>query len=617
MTQSTGGKPAFHIGLAMAGAVSAGAYSAGVLDFLIEALSEWQAAKDRGETVPQHDVFISTMSGSSAGGITAALGLAALAGGIRPVETPAANRRQAAPVRRVLPELYDVWVKHTKLFAGRDRRRQAGPDKGYRSLLDTGDLQAGTLPVSLLNSEMLTRSARATLTSIRPTGASYAFLTDPIHLFLTHTNLDGIPYPIFFEDGHYLMNLHEDRHHFAVAGLGRRRFPESCQWLAKWGDHGEEIDLAILARFQGAQADRPFADSRLESFATAALATSAYPFGLRAREVKVPAGDILRRALPFDADDEFIEALRRDKPADFPQDDSNKAHFVCVDGGTLNNEPFEIVRWTIRDLSEARNSRDRMKADRAVILIAPFPPESKPSERIGQSRNEDTSLDFVAKRLFPALVAQSRFKLADLIAASDPNVYSRFLISPKRHGKPHREPNLASELLGAFGGFLDEQFREHDFQLGRHNCQKFLSEQFTLHAANPVFGLQGRDADGSERPIVPLVGTAAAPITPPPWPQFPEERLADLRDALKRRLDILVVQSVVGAVFQESPIKRFGARCLWRLTRRGAVDRVMRRVRQELEQSNQLAMPERRGLWAWLKGWFRPGPRAPLTAQPT
>ena len=64
----------FNIGLAMAGAASAGAYTAGVFDFLVEALDEWQKAKVRGDDVPRHEVFISAISGSSAGGTTAALG---------------------------------------------------------------------------------------------------------------------------------------------------------------------------------------------------------------------------------------------------------------------------------------------------------------------------------------------------------------------------------------------------------------------------------------------------------------------------------------------------------------------------------------------------------------
>ena len=35
----------FKIGLCMAGAVSAGAYTAGVMDYLIEALDEWEKQK--------------------------------------------------------------------------------------------------------------------------------------------------------------------------------------------------------------------------------------------------------------------------------------------------------------------------------------------------------------------------------------------------------------------------------------------------------------------------------------------------------------------------------------------------------------------------------------------
>src|SRR5215510_5456430 len=133
MSTNASKKPSFHIGLAMAGAVSAGAYSAGVFDFLTEALNEWQKAKERGENVPKHDVFISAISGTSAGGIVGALGLASLAGGIRPTEQPSVNPRQQWPVKRVLPELYDAWVKKTKLF---ERRDAANQDGHSQSLLD-------------------------------------------------------------------------------------------------------------------------------------------------------------------------------------------------------------------------------------------------------------------------------------------------------------------------------------------------------------------------------------------------------------------------------------------------------------------------------------------------
>ena len=55
----------FAIGLTMTGAISAGTYTAGVLDFLLEALDQWEAAKagelppDERGRVPWHDVVIS------------------------------------------------------------------------------------------------------------------------------------------------------------------------------------------------------------------------------------------------------------------------------------------------------------------------------------------------------------------------------------------------------------------------------------------------------------------------------------------------------------------------------------------------------------------------------
>jgi len=77
----------FRIGIAMAGAVSAGAYTAGVMDYLLETLGTWEEAKKnireklaKGEplteeekTIPLHDVVIDVFGGASAGGMTAAI----------------------------------------------------------------------------------------------------------------------------------------------------------------------------------------------------------------------------------------------------------------------------------------------------------------------------------------------------------------------------------------------------------------------------------------------------------------------------------------------------------------------------------------------------------------
>ena len=54
----------FRIGLCMAGAISAGAYTAGVMDYLIEAMEEWQRRKDNNvPNTPSHIVDIPVIGG--------------------------------------------------------------------------------------------------------------------------------------------------------------------------------------------------------------------------------------------------------------------------------------------------------------------------------------------------------------------------------------------------------------------------------------------------------------------------------------------------------------------------------------------------------------------------
>jgi hypothetical protein len=105
----------FRIGLNMAGAVSAGAYTAGVLDFLIEALDAWYEERERQIglhgadiskwEVPAHDVSLEVLSGASAGGMCAAISAVSLQQQFDHVTTTAPVA--AAPVNR----LYDCWVR--------------------------------------------------------------------------------------------------------------------------------------------------------------------------------------------------------------------------------------------------------------------------------------------------------------------------------------------------------------------------------------------------------------------------------------------------------------------------------------------------------------------------
>ena len=360
--------------------------------------------------------------------------------------------------------------------------------------------------------------------------------------------------------------------------------------------------MAELGTIAQASADVPLREP-FESYTQAALTTSAFPFGFSARRLSIDRGKLRSSALPFDPGGEFITAIEEKSLGFLPQSEAiGLAHFVCIDGGAMNNEPFEIVRWAIRTKDKGANPRGRKEADRAVILIAPFPPHAVVSEDAAKEERP-IGIGHIGKALVPALINQARFKATDLISASDPDVYSRFLISPT--------PGLASAPLYAFGGFLDEQFREHDFQLGRRNCQWFLRQHFTLHRENPIFEHDAEAAykaiedpehpfDDGEWPIIPLVGSAAKEVEPwgcrtkgrreqvassaaqeAPLPVMPRRSLLDLRDALRRRCDLLV-SAYTAEVFKEYPSLRLGGRFSWWLHRDKIVGDLMALIEKEL-----------------------------------
>lgn len=136
-------KNTYEIGLVMAGAVSAGAYSGGVLDFLLEAMREWEAYRlehtDQG--CPLHGVKFGAVAGTSAGGMTAAMGVSAM---IDAKYKPASGFPDVKPVEGT-NVFYESWVASVDI------------DK----LTKTEDFSRGNAPVSLLDCSVLEKVADA------------------------------------------------------------------------------------------------------------------------------------------------------------------------------------------------------------------------------------------------------------------------------------------------------------------------------------------------------------------------------------------------------------------------------------------------------------------------
>ena len=106
----------FYIGICMAGAVSAGAYTAGVMDYLLEALEIWQKRKNEAG-VPNHTIIIPVMGGASAGGMTAIMTAAALNNPLVHLDKPEGDILADHHENK----LYHTWVDLT----GRDMLSQA------------------------------------------------------------------------------------------------------------------------------------------------------------------------------------------------------------------------------------------------------------------------------------------------------------------------------------------------------------------------------------------------------------------------------------------------------------------------------------------------------------
>ena len=559
----------FYIGFALSGAVSAGAYTAGVLDFFFQALNEWEKARGVPDT-PGHRVDVQVVTGASAGAITGALGVVALARGMRPQKLSAAEKQNTHPIesetaqdlRCVLPSLYETWVT---------RPRLVDPNGGI-DFLSAEDLEGGkdAAVVSALNAELLDRIKEEALLASASGHAPeaqppYAYIAENLHVYMTVSNLRGIPFTVSFGNSTYGMQTHGDRVHYTISGLGNGVSTKNA-WVC--ADTSEPLAISTLP---------PVGEKKLpdtwDRYGTCALASSAFPIGLAPREIAAPISGYKKRSYPMARG---AAALEPDFPKPWLAALGPKGFvFLNVDGGVINNNPFDYAQYTLMgDSAAGKTGAD--DSDRAVIMVSPFPeppaflPDAQPA----------AELVAVIRALFPALIDQSRFKPAELVPAMDPKDHSRFLIAPHRNiGGVEQRYKIACGLLGGFGGFLDEKFRAHDFQLGRRNCQAFLRSTFGLSAdSDIVASLRGQNefelwATPGKYAIIPRLGAALPEVALPEWPRMSQADFTVLMRRIKGRLSKLAPRFV-----QAQTASRF-FRALGRIGLWLGQDRVLEYVR--------------------------------------
>lgn len=594
----------FEIGLVLGGTGATGPYTAGVLDFLIQALDEWEkhrvSEKDKPKTdwkVPHHKVRIRIITGTSGGGICSLLTARAL----HYAFPPAVDRTPATTL--AANPFYDIWVNDIKI------------DK----FLDCSDLVGNPVPQvrSALNGQLLETIAANGLSYPSPT--QYAaiqnmpkpertYVNNPLPVIVTHSNLTGIPYRQPFGgnavSAEYFTN-HADfvRIYFDYSPLstppGQGKLVPGGMFVASPiaktptrtppGLHSLQWDLLS-----------PFA-----------LGTAAIPAGLPARQISRSVLDYAYR-FSWDTVSQKYSWLVPDWKKFVPSGGWASYGFVSLDGGCTDNEPVALARQTLEGLTPplaqapvapAAQPQDTAKpwdmdnANRAIVLVDPLceiPHDSTDAMSVALVSTLPRAVDMFKQT--------NRFATADICDFLHPAVHNRFLVAPRR-SNPNPTPTqpsacvegataLCGEGLGAFLGFLSPTFRHHDFMLGRYNCQSFLEHIFTLSEENDIFlntpnlttrlgtrptanlpqglgGYNGFTAPQGQYPIIPLCGSAADFIQEPSWPQTGSLDPETLRAPVEKRAGKIMesFSQLLPLKLYQKPFLNFG---IWWMKARAA-----------------------------------------------
>lgn len=630
-----------EVGLVLAGAVSAGAYTAGVMDFLLEALEAWEKAKSDGDNmnvngrdtrVPQHNLKIKVISGASAGGMTAAMTAVEIrkrSYGQQPNDKDDSLLKKAwvemIDIKQLLNcddltgkdkkdndtllddedinEIADEVVKKSKGAISRDEAKsilKGGLMNDFISKVVSKIIKKKkkkTGVYSLLNSSIIDNIADKIIKIDHgKTWNQLPYITKELKIYLSLSNLRGIPYKFSLagETGFpYEMNSHADYQYIEIH---------------------ENTDLEDWKKLK-----------------EAAIATGAFPIGLSARIIKRSRREYEKRLKE--------DGLPISKLMKLGKEDSYD--FVAVDGGLLNNEPIELAKSALyaheddalqqenmnkeilkylseekrvrvelatlegkiqtenTGVSEARNKKqvtnlgnekkiieDKLdyiktkieklkkvqgeKFSNAIILVDPFPNINKDTTK---PKLRDTELIHILGPVIGAMRSQCLFKPEELLISTSDDIYDRFLIAPIRHSKTgvnEKDNPLASGFFEGFGGFMSHDFRNHDYYLGRKNCQQFLKYYFAVPyeslKENEIFkdtlneqlafyppGIDPPDRQSKNKmryPLIPLVGELYTKDEPTPeWPTYSREEYNTFKKLLAARIAALFDRAVPAVRF--------------------------------------------------------------------
>ena len=496
MDRQTGTAATIDLGLVLAGAVSGGAYTAGVLDCLVEALDAWHS------DARPHAVHLRVLAGTSSGALTAA------------IFSASANRRfpavPTADAGTAANPLYDGWVNMTDIV----------------DLLGTADARLDGVQ-SVLDPTRLNEATRHAIDhGVGLPQVARRWLADPLRLLVTLSNLDGVPFASGpTANAGPAPRRHADVMRHVISGLGGTARPDPPT-------APDEYSLRMP-------------DDPLDKWATwaplaaAALGSAAFPLALPARWIQRPASDQdhLQVLCPQGAGHApEVRTLCPDAGLKRPTQS-----FQALDGGLSGpRSPVALAR----EVLAGRDPRTRWPAaDEAApwVLVEVDP----------QCEAMAPASGGVAGFLVRQLGLQTLWDAPDVAARQTLPPGCHFRLAPAGPGRQGR--GTAGGFLGGFGGYLARAFRQHDFLLGRRDTQAFLAQGLLLPAEHPLFAawsveLRARHATASGcLPVIPLADHLrppdGGPVAPPEWPWGAAD-VPGLRRPLRRRVRVLLAAAV-------------------------------------------------------------------------
>jgi hypothetical protein len=481
----------FEIGLVLAGAVSAGAYTAGVLDFFLEALENYEKVRKKfKEDFPDkpqlHKVQIRVISGASAGGMCGTMLLSTLMdASYKPMKRFNYLDVKDSDIQNNV--FYKSWVS-----------KKYGIDISY--FLDNEDIEHLD-DINELNSILICQRVDSIADDVIERFKKFQkkeYICDELELLLSVFNLNGIDLDLFFDDSKdkieqfYRITNHSDMMNFKLGEIINNR---------------NKISLN--------------SDLSTELLKKSTLATGAFPLFLQSRTL-TKSKEAYKSWKWWTPSSEKSNCSNNGRcfnlinPTFYNLKDE-EYDFDTIDGGVANNEPLELARRILAG-DDLFDSSDKEKVKKSLIMVDPFSQIKDSYAKVEKNKSKNSD-NYLLKRvfdLFTSLKEQARFKPNELSLAMNKDIFSRSLIAPSKDDI-YGDKALASSSLGAFGGFLYEKFRQHDFQLGRKNAQSFLKKHFKMGKNNSLvkeniewFASQGCLIDNEYIQIIPLIDVPQA-----------------------------------------------------------------------------------------------------------